>query len=46
MAVRLDDARRENKFGIKEMILRSEWSFSPQFSAQHRGLRLRLWFSG
>jgi hypothetical protein len=21
MAVRLDDARRENKFGIKEMIL-------------------------
>jgi len=25
MAVRLDDARRENKFGIKEMILRSEW---------------------
>ncbi len=25
MAVRLDDARREGKFAIKEMILRSEW---------------------
>ncbi len=25
MAVRVDDARRENKFGIKEMILRTEW---------------------
>jgi hypothetical protein len=25
MAVRIDDARRENKFGIKEMILRTEW---------------------
>lgn len=25
IAVRLDDARRESKFAIKEMILRSEW---------------------
>jgi hypothetical protein len=25
MAVRIDDARRESKFAIKEMILRSEW---------------------
>jgi len=25
MAVRVDDARRENKFSIKEMILRTEW---------------------
>ena len=25
MAVRVDDARKENKFGIKEMILRTEW---------------------
>lgn len=25
MAVRVDDARRESKFGIKEMILRTEW---------------------
>jgi hypothetical protein len=25
MAVRIDDARRESKFSIKEMILRSEW---------------------
>lgn len=25
MAVRVDDARKESKFGIKEMILRTEW---------------------
>lgn len=25
LAMRIDDARRENKFSIKEMILRSEW---------------------
>lgn len=25
LAVRLDDAKRESKFGIKEMMLRSEW---------------------
>jgi hypothetical protein len=25
MAVRLDDAKRESKFAIKEMVLRSEW---------------------
>lgn len=25
MAVRVDDAKRESKFSIKEMILRSEW---------------------
>lgn len=25
MAVRIDDAKRESKFAIKEMILRSEW---------------------
>jgi len=25
LAVRVDDAKRENKFAIKEMILRSEW---------------------
>src|SRR3954452_18709830 len=25
LAVRVDDAKRESKFGIKEMILRSEW---------------------
>jgi len=25
LAVRIDDARRESKFGIKEMILRSDW---------------------
>lgn len=25
MAIRLDDARRESKFGIKEMILRAQW---------------------
>jgi hypothetical protein len=25
MAVRVDDARRESKFSIKEMVLRSEW---------------------
>ena len=25
IAVRLDDSRHESKFGIKEMILRSEW---------------------
>jgi hypothetical protein len=26
LAVRVDDARRESKFSIKEMILRSEWN--------------------
>lgn len=25
LAVRVDDAKRENKFSIKEMVLRSEW---------------------
>jgi hypothetical protein len=25
LAVRVDDAKHENKFSIKEMILRSEW---------------------
>jgi hypothetical protein len=25
LAVRVDDAKHESKFGIKEMILRSEW---------------------
>lgn len=25
LAMRIDDARHESKFGIKEMILRSEW---------------------
>ena len=25
LAVRVDDARHESKFGIKEMVLRSEW---------------------
>lgn len=25
MAVRVDDAKHESKFGIKEMVLRSEW---------------------
>lgn len=25
MAIRVDDARHESKFGIKEMVLRSEW---------------------
>jgi hypothetical protein len=25
LAVRVDDARKESKFGIKEMVLRSEW---------------------
>jgi hypothetical protein len=25
MAVRVDDARKESKFAIKEMTLRSEW---------------------
>ena len=25
LAVRVDDAKRESKFGIKEMILRSDW---------------------
>lgn len=25
MAVRIDDARHESKFSIKEMVLRSEW---------------------
>jgi hypothetical protein len=25
LAVRLDDAKRESKFSIKEMVLRTEW---------------------
>jgi hypothetical protein len=25
LAVRVDDARKESKFGIKEMMLRSQW---------------------
>jgi hypothetical protein len=40
MAVRVDDARRENKFGIKEMILRTEWDMvqkhvTEQLSSPH-----------
>ena len=30
LAVRLDDGRRESKFSIKEMILRSEWDRMQQ----------------
>jgi hypothetical protein len=40
MEVRVDDARRENKFGIKEMILRTEWDMvqkhvTEQLSTPH-----------
>jgi len=39
LAVRLDDAKRESRFNIKEMILRSEWDMmqkhiTDQFNAQ------------
>ena len=34
MAVRVDDARRENKFGIKEMILRTEWDMVQKHVAE------------
>lgn len=42
MLVRLDDAKRESKFAIKEMVLRSEWDMvqrhiSEQLSAPARG---------
>lgn len=51
MAVRIDDARRENKFGIKEMILRTEWDMvqrhimeemsKPSRSAENNPVLLR-----
>jgi hypothetical protein len=34
MAVRVDDARRENKFGIKEMVLRTEWDLVQKHVAE------------
>lgn len=34
MAVRVDDAKRESKFGIKEMILRSEWDLVQKHIAE------------
>jgi hypothetical protein len=30
LAVRVDDARKESKFGIKEMVLRSEWDLAQK----------------
>jgi hypothetical protein len=43
MAVRVDDAKRESKFTIKEMVLRSEWDLvqkhiADQLSAPARSL--------
>jgi hypothetical protein len=40
LVVRLDDAKRESKFGIKEMLLRSEWELvqkhiADQLSTPH-----------
>lgn len=34
VAVRLDDAKRESKFGIKEMILRSDWELVQRHIAE------------
>ena len=34
MAVRVDDAKRESKFAIKEMILRSEWDMVQKHVAE------------
>jgi hypothetical protein len=34
MAVRVDDAKRESKFGIKEMILRSQWDLVQKHIAE------------
>jgi len=34
LAVRLDDARHESKFSIKEMILRSEWDLVQKHIAE------------
>src|SRR5581483_10229041 len=34
MAVRIDDAKHETKFGIKEMILRSEWDLIQRHIAE------------
>lgn len=33
IAVRLDDAKHETKFGIKEMVLRSEWDLMQRHTA-------------
>jgi hypothetical protein len=34
MAVRVDDAKRESKFGIKEMMLRSQWDLVQKHIAE------------
>jgi len=42
LAMRLDDARHETKFAIKEMVLRSEWDLvqkhiTDELNSPHRG---------
>jgi len=41
MAVRIDDAKHETKFGIKEMILRSEWDLIQRHIAEQLSTSLR-----
>jgi hypothetical protein len=37
LAVRVDDAKHESKFGIKEMILRSQWDLIQKHVAEQLG---------
>jgi len=41
LVVRLDDAKHETKFGIKEMILRSEWDMVQHHIAEQLNTSLR-----
>lgn len=43
LAVRLDDARKENKFGIKEMILRTEWDMVQKHLTEELSNPHRSW---
>jgi hypothetical protein len=42
MAVRVDDARHESKFSIKEMVLRSEWDIIQKHIADEMASSPRL----
>lgn len=41
LAVRVDDARHESKFGIKEMILRSQWDMVQKHLSSELNAQIR-----
>lgn len=46
LAVRVDDARRESKFGIKEMVLRSQWDMMQKHINNELNAQIRAGDAG